>query len=48
MVVRQLGGVDVHIVVSVDALDDFPLNLVFGFLARMQRETVVRIKGGIG
>lgn len=35
MVVRQLGGVDVHIVVSVDALDDFPLNLVFRFLARM-------------
>lgn len=35
MVVRQLGGVDVHVVVSVDALDDFPLNLVFGFLARM-------------
>lgn len=35
MVVWQLGGVDVHIVVSVDALDDFPLNLVFRFLAGM-------------
>lgn len=32
MVVGQLGGVNVHIVISMDALDDFPLDLVFGFL----------------
>lgn len=32
VVVGQLGRVDVHVVVAVDALDDFPLDLVFGFL----------------
>lgn len=33
MVVGQLGGVDVYIVVSMDALDDFPLDLVFRLLS---------------
>lgn len=33
MVVGQLGGVDVYIVVSMDALNDFPLDLVFGLLS---------------
>ena len=33
VIVWKLGGVNVHIVVSMDALDDFPLNLIFGFLA---------------
>lgn len=32
MVVGQLGGVDVYVIVSMDALDDFPLDLVFGLL----------------
>lgn len=32
MVVGELGGVDVHVVVSMDALDDFPLDLEFGLL----------------
>jgi hypothetical protein len=33
VVIRQLGGVNIHIVVAMDALDDLPLDLVFGFLA---------------
>lgn len=33
MIVRELAGVYVHIVVSMDALNNFPLDLVFGFLA---------------
>lgn len=36
MVVWQLGRVDVYVVVSVNALDDFPLDLVFGLLLREQ------------
>lgn len=36
MVVGKLGGVDVYVVVSMDALDDFPLDLVFGLLTREQ------------
>lgn len=33
IVVRELCGVNVHVVVAMDALDDFPLNLIFGLLA---------------
>lgn len=43
VVIWQLDGVDVHIVVSMDAFDDLPLNLVFGFLARMQIKTQQKI-----
>lgn len=32
VIVWELGRVNIHIVVSVDTFNDFPLDLVFGFL----------------
>lgn len=45
MVVGQLGGVDVHVVVAVDALDDFPLDLVFGFLPSKEEQSRMKQYG---
>lgn len=32
MVIRKLGRVNIDVVVAMDSLNDFPLNLVFRFL----------------
>lgn len=45
MVVGKLGGVDVYVVVSMDALDDFPLDLEFGLLLWGQVQ-IIAIWGG--
>lgn len=38
MVVRQLGGVNKGVVVSIGALDDLPTSLIFGFLRQEQQK----------
>lgn len=44
VVIWELGRINVHVVVSMDTLNDFPLDLVFGFLPGRQTD---RMKRGV-